>query len=354
MRPEQWKVFKSAAKRQAVAETPVALIVDSPWIPGYAGIGHLDYYFDPEIWFQSNLRLMREFPGVIWFPSWWVEYGMAIEPSAAGCRISFQPDQPPLQSPVLVRLEDAERLAPINPQSDGFMPLALHAYRARKQRILDSGYTIPVVAARGPLCMAAFLRGVTEFMLDVVEDPAGVHKLLKFTTDSVITWLKAQAEAIGDSVEGIFVLDDIPGFLSRKLYLEFAHPCLKQICEAFPRDWVKVYHNDANVRPFIPDLAGVGFDVLNWSHNLDVAEVREKTGGRICLMGNVAPLDIGVRGTPGQVKEAASRVLGKAGGQGIILSVGGGVSSGMPKPNILALCEAANEFGGSPAAPRSP
>ena len=344
MRPEQWELFKSAAKRRRVAEAPVALIVDSPWIPGYAGTGYLDYYSDPEIWFQSNLRIMQEFPDVIWFPSWWVEYGMAIEPSAAGSRICFHHDQPPSQSPVLFRLADVARLAPVNPQTDGFMPLALHRYRTQKQRILDSGYTIPVVAARGPLCMAAFLRGVTEFMLDVVEDPEGAHKLLEFTTESVIRWLEAQADAIGDSVEGILVLDDIVGFLSGKLYLEFAHPYLKRICEAFPRDWVKVYHNDANVRPFLQDLAGAGFDVLNWSHNLDAAEARERTGGRVCLMGNVPPLDTGVRGTPEQVKQAALNVLGKLGGQGMILSVGGGVSPGMPKENILALCDAARQF----------
>jgi uroporphyrinogen-III decarboxylase len=37
-------------------------------------------------------------------------------------------------------------------------------------------------------------------------------------------------------------------------------------------------------------------------------------------------------------------VLQNSGGQGIILSVGGGVSPGMPKANILAMLEALNEF----------
>ena len=33
-----------------------------------------------------------------------------------------------------------------------------------------------------------------------------------------------------------------------------------------------------------------------------------------------------------------------AGGEGIILSVGGGVSPGMPRENVLAMLEALNEF----------
>jgi len=352
MRPEQWQCFKAAAKQAPGAATPLALIVDSPWIPGYIGAGHLDYYFDAELWFRANLRIAREFPEVIPFPSWWVEYGMAIEPSAFGSRIHFWEDQPPAQSPALTRIEDAEGLAGVNPLTDGLMPLALRQYRQQRQRILDAGYTMPVVAARGPLCLAAFLRGVSEFLMDTVENPAAAHKLLELTTRTVIDWLSAQAEAVGGTVEGILVLDDIVGFLSGPAYREFAHPYLKRICEAFPADWVKVYHNDANIRPFLADLAGVGFDVLNWSHKIDVVQVREKTGGRLCLMGNVAPLELGVRGTPEAVRAAAADILARTQGRGLILSVGGGVSPGMPKENLLALVEAL-DGAGTPTLPAS-
>jgi uroporphyrinogen decarboxylase len=264
---------------------------------------------------------------------------MAIEPSAFGSRIHFQPDQPPTQSPSLPRLEDVGALAEVDPYSDGLMPFALQLYRMQMPRILDAGYTIPVVAARGPLCLASFLRGVPEFMLDTAENPEGVHALLRLTTRTVIDWLKAQAEVIGKTVEGILVLDDIAGFLSARSYREFAHPYLKQICDAFPADWVKVYHNDANVRPFLADLPGTGFDVLNWSHKVDLREAREKTGGRMCLMGNVPPLEIGVRGTPEMVAASAREVLAKSEGKGLILSVGGGVSPGMPRENLRALAD---------------
>ena len=64
----------------------------------------------------------------------------------------------------------------------------------------------------------------------------------------------------------------------------------------------------------------------------------------MCLMGNVAPLDLGVRGTAGQVKAAAAEVLRKTGGKNVILSLGGGASPGMPKENIDALLAAAREF----------
>jgi uroporphyrinogen decarboxylase len=61
-------------------------------------------------------------------------------------------------------------------------------------------------------------------------------------------------------------------------------------------------------------------------------------------MGNVNPLEIGVRGTPEEVREATLDVLEGSGGEGIILSVGGGTSPGMPRQNIVAMLEALEEF----------
>lgn len=346
MRPEQWNRFKRAAKGVPGVEIPLALIVDSPWIPGYTGISHLDYFLDAEKWLEANLRVMREFPEVTFFPSWWVEYGMGIEPSALGSRLHFRADRPPDQTPTLVRLEDIENWPQLDPQADGLMPFALHRYRSMKQRIFDAGYTMPAVAARGPLCLASFLRGVPQLMTDLVDTPEAAHRLLEVTTDTVIAWLRAQAEAIGPTVEGILVLDDIVGFLSPRAYKEFAHPYLKRICDAFPKEWVKVYHNDANARPCLKELPETGFDVLNWSHKIAVSEAWEKTGGRMTLMGNVAPLDLGVRGTPEEVRQATEAVLQEGADRRLILSVGGGVSPGMPAENIRAMEAALAEWSG--------
>jgi uroporphyrinogen decarboxylase len=344
MRKQQWELFKRAAKRTPVEQVPLALIVDSPWLPGYLGLSHLDYFLDADLWFDANKRILEEFPEVIFFPSWWVEYGMAMEPSAFGARICFRHNQPPDVLPVLFHPEDVGRLQPVNPLTDGLLALALQRYRTQTRRILDAGFIVPVTAARGPLATAAFVRGLNEFLMDLIETPDEAHRLLALTTRLTIDWLKAQAEVIGDTVEGVLVLDDIPGFLSRRHYLEFAHPYLQQICGAFPAEWVKVYHNDANTKPFLEDLSTTGFDVFNWGKQIDAAEAQARVGSRLCLMGNVNPLEVATRGTAEEVKAAARDVLEKTLGKSLILSVGGGVSPGMPAGNIRAMVEAAAEF----------
>ena len=344
MRPEQWETFKKAARMEKMDKIPMALIIDSPWIPGYLGINHMDYYLDPELWFQSNLKIHQEFPDIIFIPSWWMEYGMAAEPSALGTKIKFWQDNTPSEYHTLYNIEDIDNFPEYEVEYDAFMALTLHRIKMQKQRIFDNGYTLPIVTARGPLCTAGFVRNTTNFMIDIVEKPEWAHKLIDLCTNLVIDWLKAQVKVMGNQVESIFILDDIVGFINEDHYMEFAHPYLKKICDAFPKDWIKIYHNDADVNACLDHLPDCGFNVLNWGKQTDIAEVKDRVGDRMCLMGNVNPLEIGVRGTEDEVFDATIEVLEKSGGEGIILSVGGGTSPGMPKENIVAMQKALEEF----------
>src|SRR6187200_47084 len=347
MLPEQWETYKRAAKLEKVDKIPMAMIVDSPWIPGYYNIKHMDYYLNPDLWFETNLKMMKEFPDIIFVPSWWMEYGMAAEPSILGAKIKFWQDNTPSEYHRLDRLEDIDQLPEYEVECDGFAALTLHRYKMHKQQILDLGYILPFVTARGPLCTAGFVRSTTNLMVEIVEKPEECHKLIDLCTNVVIDWLKAQHKVLGDTVEGIFVLDDIVGFINEEHYLEFAHPYLKRICDAFPKDWVKLYHNDAEVDACLNHLPDAGFNVLNWGKQKDIREVKARVGDRMCLMGNVNPLEIAVRGTPAEVHAATLDVLEGARGEGMILSVGGGVSPGMPRENILAMRHALDQFNAS-------
>jgi len=348
MLPAQWDTYKRASKLEKLDKIPMAMIIDSPWIPGYLGIKHMDYYLNPDLWFESNLKIMREFPDIIFIPSWWMEYGMAAEPSILGAKIKFWDNNTPSEYHRLDRLEDVETLPEYEVEADGFAALTLHRYKMAVPRIRDLGHVLPFVTARGPMCTAGFVRSTANLMIELVEDPEGCHKLLDLCTRVVIDWLKAQHKVLGNTVEGIFILDDIVGFVNEDHYMEFCHPYLKRICDAFPKDWVKLYHNDAEVDACLDHLPDAGFNVLNWGKQKDIVEVKQRVGDRMCLMGNVNPLEIGVRGTRDEVKEATLDVLegGFSDGKGMILSVGGGTSPGMPRENLLAMLEALDQFNG--------
>ena len=84
MNTTSWERFLTAAHLGVPDQVPVALIVDSPWLPGYAGIDTRDYFLFPDQWLKINLDLLQRFPDAVWIPGFWVEFGMAAEPSEFG------------------------------------------------------------------------------------------------------------------------------------------------------------------------------------------------------------------------------------------------------------------------------
>ena len=339
MKPAQWETFRRCARGETLPTTPVALIVDSPWIPGYLGISTLDYMTVPEVWLDANLRVAAEFPEVIFLPGFWAEIGMAAEPSGFGCQVSLFHDKTPTVHPLISSVEELDRLPQPNPRTDGWMPFLLNFYRRMEPCVRDAGHEIRMVAARGPLTVATHLMGVTNFLLALKTEPAATHRFLRLTTTLVRDWLTAQAEALSQ-VQGILVLDDIAGFLSPKDYRAFAEPYLKEIFAAFPSA-VKMFHNDTDNPVSYPLLKDLGIDVFNFTHLQPLAKVRELVGPDICLLGNVPPLEVLTQGTSEDTLAAARACLqAHPAKRGLILSAGGGTSPGTPAANIRALAAA--------------
>jgi uroporphyrinogen decarboxylase len=338
-----WERFKQAARLGEPERVPVGLIVDSPWLPGYAGIDTRDYFLLPDKWLEVNLGLLERFPDAAWLPGFWVEYGMAAEPSAFGTKMHFYPDRPPSIEPLVTDLAFWADAKPVTPREDGLMPLVLRLYEVMDERLQAEGLGVRMVCARGPMTAASWLVGMTSLMMGLVTEPEHVSKILDTVTTSIIRWLQAQLEAVREP-EGIMLLDDLVGLVSRRHYEAFIHPHLRRIFDAFD-GMIRVYHNDTPCPHLLESLAEANFDVFNFSHEVDIAEAKAKMGHRVALMGNVPPLDVGVRGTPTDVTQWARECLDKgAPGGGMILSFGGGVSPGTPVENIDALLEAARQW----------
>lgn len=341
--PLAWENFKRAARLVTPPQVPVALIVDSPWLPGWAGIDTRDYFLFPSKWLEINQRLEKRFPGAVWLPGYWVEYGMAAEPSAFGAKVRFYSDRPPAIEPILADLDFWAKAKPVNPLEDGLMPLVLRLYQQMDERLSAEGTPIRMVAARGPLAVASWLVGITALMEGLVMKPEVTGQLLVTVTDSLISWLQAQLDCLSHP-EGILLLDDLVGMISPRTYKTQVEPHLKRIFAAF-EGLIRVYHNDTPCPHLLKPLTEAGFDVFNFSHETDIGEVKDIMGQRVALLGNVAPLDLGVRGEPEEVYAAAIKCLDKAApGGGMILSFGGGVSPGTRPENIDALLQAAHDW----------
>jgi uroporphyrinogen-III decarboxylase len=338
--PTPWERFKQAARLEEPDQVPVAFIVDSPWLPGYAGVHTLDFFLLPDKWFEIHRGLLDRFPDAVWVPGFWAEYGMAAEPSALGARVHFHHNRPPSVEAIVTDISHWANATVPDVKEAGFMPLVLRLYKHAEARLQAEGLGIKMVAARGPMVTAGWVMGITDLMTGIVTHPKEVNRFLDTITTMLINWLHAQLDTLKDP-EGIMLLDDIVGMVSVEHYNELVAPHLQRLFNEF-KGLIRVYHNDTPCPHLYPALAEANFDVLNFSHEADIAVTKAQMGHRVALMGNVPPLNVGVRESPEVVAQVARACLDKAApGGGLILSVGGGVSPDMPAENIDAMLEVA-------------
>lgn len=325
-----------------------ALIVDSPWIPGYCGISNIDFYVDPQKWFDSYMKVRRDFPELILLPDWWVEYGMATEPASFGCRIEFFDDNLPVVHHIYEDTDElVERGAPKVPdlRKSGLTPFVLNLQRSVQPKLKDMGEDHRIVCARGPLTIASHLMPVSELLVGVKLEPDAVHALLKVTTSVVIQWLELQLENVKDA-RGIMVLDDVCGFFGNDDFEEFAQPYLKEIYSHFD-GLLHLFHNDHTNDVCYPYLKDIGIQAINPSYKTDIAGLRRKLGLNVCIIGNIPPMAL-ARDTPERVYELtretiAAYVNEQGSVSGLLLSAGGGAPMGARRENIEAMISAVRD-----------
>ena len=62
MNDQQWSTLVSVIRGEAVRPLPTAFIIDSPWLPSWAGHTILDYFTDDRTFLNDNLKAIRSFP----------------------------------------------------------------------------------------------------------------------------------------------------------------------------------------------------------------------------------------------------------------------------------------------------
>ena len=161
-------------------------------------------------------------------------------------------------------------------------------------------------------------------------------------TDFTIDWLTLQIEAF-PSIDGIFLLDDIVGFIGENDFKEFAFPYLKKIYDSFNVN-LKMFHNDAPGLICAPFLKDIGINIFNFSHDHPIDEMRKLTGDSMVLLGNIPPRDVMALGNPEDVKESVDQLFKLINSDNrIIYSCGGGMPQEVTTENIQAFIDAVLE-----------
>jgi uroporphyrinogen decarboxylase len=217
----------------------------------------------------------------------------------------------------------------------------------------------------GLLEMGQRLRGMENFLCDILADPAGAAAVLDAFTQQKMEFWEMALEELGDVVDIVVEADDygtqesqlVPPETFRELfkprYREVIGLIKKKLNEKKPegeRGWV-FFHSCGNVRPILPDFIEIGIDILNPVHlnatGMDPIPLKRDFGKDITFWGGgVETQHILPHESPEVVREDVKRnleVLMPDGG--FVFNTVHNIQAEVPPENIMAMWETLQEFG---------
>ena len=342
MTQKNWEDLLAVVRGERMEKPLCGFVADSPWLPGWSGRASiLDYYTSEKVWFETNMEAVRTFPEATFLPGFWSEFGMCTEPSAFGAKLVWHENELPFAAAIGATAEKALVLQKPDVKSAGLLPFTLRRLQIMQPAIEEQGHAIRFAVARGPLNIASFLMGTTEFLMAMQFDPEGTRAMLEVITEFLEDWIRLQAAAL-PSIRGVFILDDIVGFLGPDDVASFAMPCLRRVFAAIDSD-VRFFHNDANGMSCAPQLAGAGINLFNFGFEHPIDEMRALVGDKVALLGNIPPRDVLAAGLPEDVRRSVAEMKARLGDDytRVVFSCGGGLPPGVPTENINAFLEEA-------------
>ena len=267
----------------------------------------------------------------------------------------YENSTPTLKAPAAAELEDIDRLRVPDPCSDGRMPVYLEAIR--RLAALCRGDVAVRAPGTGPFSLASHLLGTEQFLVELAlaeQEPGGprerlLKRLLDLTTDALIAFAAACLAAGANIVQAGDSLASLD-MISPAMYRKWAWPAERRFFQtinplAAQHGAATLLHICGNMTPALEDMAETGARILELDHKVDLKTAKQRVGQRVCLMGNLDPVEVLWRGTPETAAIASRQAVADAGKDGgFILGSGCEVPMHAPQENLHAMIAAARRM----------
>ncbi len=209
----------------------------------------------------------------------------------------------------------------------------------------------------GILQTASQLRGYDKLFIDFALSPNSAHALLSKISGLINEMYRAYMKVVGPYTQVVCITDDQGTqkslMVSPDMFREFIKPYLKAQIEAIKENAeVKVLmHCDGAILPIMDDLIEIGVDILNPIQTVvkgleDTQALKAQYGHRICFHGAIDVQQVLPNLTPAEIRqEVAKRIHDLGPGGGYILAPCHNINIDIPVENVIAMFEAAQEFG---------
>jgi uroporphyrinogen decarboxylase len=265
----------------------------------------------------------------------------------------FEVMEPPLRNATIA---DLDRY----PWPDLMAESRFDGLAERCRAVQKAGYACVLLAGVTLFEQAYLLRGLVEFLTDVLADQDFVEAVFSRLKRLQIPYVRELIRRVGDCVDVIVTGDDLgtqdSTFIAPDLYRRLVKPHQAELLAGLRKGTrAKIfYHSCGNIYPLIDDLADIGVDLLNpvqvsAPDMADTARLKKRFGKRLSFCGGIDTQKVMPQGTPGEVREEVRRRIGDlAPGGGYVAAAVHCIQPDVPPRNVVAMCDAVRELGTYP------
>ena len=242
-----------------------------------------------------------------------------------------------------------------------FEPATAEARYANMLALRDRARGLPhrpylFLKVGGPYLRSSFLRGETQWFVDIAEDPQFAAAVADRVTDHLIA---VGVEALRRSelaATSIWIFDDVASnnglLISPRSYERLFLPEIRRMVAAFKAAGAAQvgFHSDGDVRAILPGLVDAGISILNPVEpraNMDVVQLRQRYGHKLTFVGGLCNTLILPTGSPDEVRKHVEHVLSAEDGGGLIIG-SHSISTDIPLERYDLLMEILHEHGRLP------
>jgi len=253
----------------------------------------------------------------------------------------------------------------------GFTDEQLRAVEARGTYLYDNT-EYAILGWGGGVCFLGLslitdrLSNVTmglpsEWMIMLMTEKETAHEMMNRSVEASISCLKQLHEAVGDRCFAWGIAADDSGtqrgeFVRPELWAEMIKPHYAKLCAWIHGNtqWKTFLHCCGSIYHLIPHMIEAGVDILNpiqtSAANMQPERLKAEFGGKIVFWGGGCDTQrILPTATPEEIRAHVRERLAifKPGG-GYVFNQVHNIQPNVPAENIIAMLDAADEFGGAP------
>jgi uroporphyrinogen decarboxylase len=267
-------------------------------------------------------------------------------PDAMGLGLEFVAGEGPKFARPVRTEADVAKLAV--PDIDATLRYVTDAVREIRKALTDAQgrQRVPLIGFSGsPWTLACYMvEGAGSSDFHTVKSmlyarPDLMQRILEVNAQSIAAYLNAQIEA---GAQAVMIFDSWGGALADGVYQRFSLHYIEQVLKQLKRDHdgekVPVITFTKGGGLWLEQIAATGVDAVGLDWTVNLAQAREKVGGRVALQGNIDPAVLFA--PPSAIRIEARAVLDSFGNHpGHVFNLGHGISQFTPPEHVAELVD---------------